>query len=47
MIDLIKIDNPSREMDAIDRAVSVRLLSLDLAVEHESYNNIMRLLEYD
>ena len=45
LIDLIRIDSPSGEEDAIDREVSARLSSLGLAVEHDSYNNIIARLE--
>ena len=45
LIDLIKIDSPSGEEDAIDREVSARLSSLGLTVEHDSYNNIIARLE--
>ena len=41
LMDLIKIDSPSGEEDAIDREVSARLSSLGLTVEHDSYNNII------
>ncbi len=45
LIELIRIDSPSGEEDAIDREVSARLSSLGLAVEHDSYNNIIARLE--
>ena len=45
LIDLIRIDSPSGEEDAIDREVSARLSSLGLTVEHDSYNNIVARLE--
>ena len=45
LVDLIKIDSPSGEEDAIDREVSARLSSLGLTVEHDSYNNIIARLE--
>ena len=45
LIDLIRIDSPSGEEDAIDREVSARLSSLGLTVEHDSYNNIIARLE--
>ena len=45
LIDLIKIDSPSGEEDAIDREVSARLAALGLTVEHDSYGNIVARLE--
>ena len=45
LIDLIRIDSPSGEEDAIDREVSSRLSSLGLTVEHDSYNNIVARLD--
>ena len=45
LIDLIKIDSPSGEEDAIDREVSARLSSLGLTVEHDSYKNIIARLD--
>ena len=45
IIKLIKIDSPSGEEDAIDAEVSARLSALGLAVEHDSYNNIIARLE--
>ncbi len=45
LIDLIRIDSPSGEEDAIDQAVSARLSALGLTVEHDSYNNIIARLE--
>ena len=41
LVDLIRIDSPSGEEDAIDREVSARLSGLGLAVEHDSYNNVI------
>jgi tripeptide aminopeptidase len=41
LIDLIRIDSPSGEEDAIDAEVSSRLKSLGLAVSHDSYNNVI------
>ena len=41
LIELIKIDSPSGEEDAMDRAVSQRLTSLGLEVSHDSYNNVI------
>lgn len=45
LIELIKIDSPSGEEDAIDRDVSARLSALGLAVEHDAYNNIVARIE--
>ena len=45
LIDLIRIDSPSGEEDAIDEEVSSRLSALGLTVEHDSYNNIIARLE--
>ena len=41
LIDLIKIDSPSGEEDAMDREVSSRLEALGLKVSHDSYNNVI------
>ncbi len=41
LIDLIKIDSPSDEEDAMDREVSSRLEALGLKVSHDSYNNVI------
>ena len=45
LIDLIRIDSPSGEEDAIDQEVSSRLSALGLAVEHDSYNNVIARLD--
>ena len=45
LVDLISIDSPSGEEDAIDAAVSARLAALGLAVEHDAYGNIVARLE--
>ena len=45
LIDLVRIDSPSGEEDAIDQEVSARLSALGLIVEHDSYNNIIARLE--
>ena len=45
LIDLIRIDSPSGEEDAIDADVSARLSALGLSVEHDSYNNIIARLD--
>ncbi len=41
LINLIKIDSPSGEEDAMDREVSSRLEALGLKVSHDSYNNLI------
>jgi tripeptide aminopeptidase len=41
LIDLIKIDSPSGEEDAMDAEVSSRLESLGLTVSHDSFNNVI------
>ena len=41
LIDLIRIDSPSGEEDAIDREVSSRLEALGLKVHHDSFNNVI------
>ena len=41
LIDLIKIDSPSGEEDAMDEEVSSRLEALGLNVSHDSYNNVI------
>ena len=41
LIELIQIDSPSGEEDAIDAEVSSRLNSLGLSVSHDSYNNVI------
>ena len=45
LIDLIKIDSPSGEEDAMDAEVSSRLESLGLKVSHDSFNNVIATLE--
>ena len=45
LIDLIKIDSPSGEEDAMDAEVSSRLESLGLKVSHDSFNNVIAALE--
>ena len=47
LIDLIRIDSPSGEEDAIDTEVSARLAALGLAVEHDAYGNIIARLDGD
>ena len=41
LVDLIRIDSPSGEEDAIDAEVSSRLKLLGLTVSHDSYNNVV------
>ena len=41
LVELIQIDSPSGEEDAMDAEVSSRLESLGLNVSHDSYNNII------
>jgi len=41
LIDLIRIDSPSGEEDAMDQEVSARLQTLGLEVHHDSYNNLI------
>ena len=41
LIDLIKIDSPSGEEDAMDAEVSARLESMGLKVSHDTYNNVI------
>lgn len=45
LVELIRIDSPSGEEDAIDAEISARLSSLGLTVEHDSYNNIVARLD--
>ena len=45
LVELIRIDSPSGEEDAIDQHVSALLSSLGLQVRHDSYNNIIARLE--
>ena len=47
LVDLIRIDSPSGEEDAIDAEVSTRLAALGLAVEHDAYGNIVARLDGD
>jgi tripeptide aminopeptidase len=41
LIDLIRIDSPSGEEDAIDRDVSSRLQVLGFKVHHDAFNNVI------
>jgi len=41
LVDLIRIDSPSGEEDAIDRELSSRLQVLGCQVQHDSFNNII------
>ncbi len=45
LIDLIRIDSPSGEEDAMDREVSSRLEALGLKVSHDSYQNVIAKLD--
>ena len=45
LMDLIRIDSPSGEEDAMDREVSARMSALGLTVEHDSYNNVVARLD--
>jgi len=45
LIELIKIDSPSGEEDAIDAEVSSRLESMGLEVTHDAYRNVIANLE--
>ena len=45
LVDLIRIDSPSGEEDAIDHDVSARLSAMGLKVEHDSFNNIVARLD--
>ena len=45
LVELIRIDSPSGEEDAIDREVSARLAALGLAVAHDDYGNVVARLE--
>ena len=41
LVDLIRIDSPSGEEDAIDRELSSRLEALGFQVQHDSFHNII------
>ena len=41
LVDLIRIDSPSDEEDAIDRELSSRLEALGCRVQHDSYKNLI------
>ena len=45
LIELIKIDSPSGEEDAMDAEVSSRLKSLGLKVSHDAYKNVIAKLD--
>ena len=47
LMDLIRIDSPTGEEDAIDREVTGRLQTLGLTVRHDSFNNVIAKLEGD
>ena len=44
LMDLIRIDSPTGEEDAIDREVSARLKALGCDVKHDSFNNVIATL---
>jgi tripeptide aminopeptidase len=44
-MDLIRIDSPTGEEDAMDREVSSRLAALGCTVRHDSFNNVIARLE--
>ena len=41
LVELIEIDSPSGEEDAMDAEVSSRLESLGLKVSHDTFNNVI------
>jgi tripeptide aminopeptidase len=45
LVDLIRIDSPTGEEDAIDREVSSRLSALGFQVYHDSFNNLIAKLD--
>ena len=45
LIDLIRIDSPTGEEDAMDQAVTARLQALGFQVRHDSFNNVIARLE--
>ncbi|MFB3119340.1 MAG: M28 family peptidase, partial [Stenotrophomonas maltophilia] len=45
LMDLIRIDSPTGEEDAVDREVSARLQALDFQVYHDSFQNIIAKLD--
>ena len=47
LIDLIRIDSPSGEEDAMDREVSARLQNLGFKIHHDSFNNVIGKLPGD
>ena len=47
LLDLIRIDSPSGEEDAMDLEVSSRLSALGLKLFHDSYNNVIAKLPGD
>ena len=47
LLDLIRIDSPSGEEDAMDQEVSSRLQALGLKIHHDSYNNVIAKLPGD
>lgn len=47
LMDLIRIDSPTGEEDAMDREVTARLQALGFTVHHDSFNNVMAKLGGD
>ena len=47
LMDLIRIDSPTGEEDAMDREVTARLQALGLTVHHDSFNNVIAKLSGD
>lgn len=45
LIDLIRIDSPTGEEDAMDREVTARLQALGFTVHHDSFNNVIARLD--
>ncbi len=45
LMDLIRIDSPTGEEDAMDREVTSRLQALGFRVEHDSFNNVIAKLD--
>ena len=45
LMDLIRIDSPTGEEDAIDREVTRRLEALGFQVYHDSFNNVIAKLD--
>ncbi len=45
LLDLIRIDSPTGEEDAVDREVTSRLQALGFKVYHDSFNNVIANLD--